>query len=740
MEFLSHSDKQELVLFSEKRIVVAATGIQWGKTLSGAMWLKMMMHTYTSDDDNFIITSPSFPILSQSTLPPFLKIMEGWGKHDKKENCFRMRGGGTCWFRTGTNPDSVVGITNVRAILCDEAGLYTLYFWENIQARSSYCKAPIRIVTSPYSLNWLYKEIIRPKMKDPEARPDVDLIQAASKENPTFPEDEYEAKRLTMDPVRFQMMYGGNWGRMEGLVYKCYHEQENRVEAFKLPAGTRVFAGVDWGYSHPFVIVIRAITPTGQHYQIGEFYKTGMTIDKKKEIAKGLMQIHNIELFLADPANPDDIEAFNVAGLPCVGANNSIRKGIDAHYELIATRRYKIFVGTSPYTEDELEVYHYPEPKNLKPDQDDKEQLPVDKDNHCCFGAGTLVETPNGKKPIESIISGDFVLTPMGFREVFKSGVTGYRTVYDISFSNGVSIATTADHPFCVGLKGFKAAIDLTIQDEIFTCQNASISHLMAKSIDGMVAIGLLLVAVKKVANDCMLLFGSFITGRFQKTFIFITKTMIGKTMPSTTLNYYQSRSIANITPIQCLMSTGINYENKPLPFDLSHLCGINHQRAGRGIMNTRKHWRVNGSLKTMFAKAVVSLFSLKPSTSPNSVRIIVSRIIGLKAALITRCEPVLSVLRNLKLIDMPERKPVHLNVKKLNSESQRVYNLTVDGGCFFANGILVSNCDANRYVTIETMHIGQKDEKPKVDAHYAQFKRLETLKRKANSPKTENW
>jgi protein-L-isoaspartate(D-aspartate) O-methyltransferase len=55
-----------------------------------------------------------------------------------------------------------IGLTNVRAVLCDEAGLYSRYFWDNIQARASFRSAPIRIVTSPYSLNWLYQDFIKP--------------------------------------------------------------------------------------------------------------------------------------------------------------------------------------------------------------------------------------------------------------------------------------------------------------------------------------------------------------------------------------------------------------------------------------------------------------------------------------------------------------------------------------------------------------------------------------------------
>lgn len=48
-----------------------------------------------------------------------------------KINAFRMHGGGTCWFRTETDPDSIVGIPRVRHIWGDEAGKYRLYFWEN---------------------------------------------------------------------------------------------------------------------------------------------------------------------------------------------------------------------------------------------------------------------------------------------------------------------------------------------------------------------------------------------------------------------------------------------------------------------------------------------------------------------------------------------------------------------------------------------------------------------------------
>lgn len=342
----------------------------------------MMMHTYTDQEDNFIITSPTYPIFKQSTLPPFLAFMDGLGRYDRKEECFIMNRGGTCWFRTGKNPDSVVGITNVRAILCDEAGLYSLYFWENIQGRSSFCKAPVRIVTSPYSLNWLYRDFIKPKRRKDNFLPDVELIQASSQENPHFPADEFDEKKRTMDVRRFNMMYGGEFDKMQGLVYDCFDEDLNGSELFNFPNGTQFFGGIDWGYTEPFVLVLHAVLPNGMRFQISETYRSGLTLPEIGEICMQKMRTWNVSRFYADPSQPGSIEYLNRLGCTTVAANNDIRVGIDIFYELIKSRNYKVIKGTSPHTIDEFDTYHYPDPKDLKPDQSSKEANPVGQNDH----------------------------------------------------------------------------------------------------------------------------------------------------------------------------------------------------------------------------------------------------------------------------------------------------------------------------------------------------------------------
>jgi PBSX family phage terminase large subunit len=381
-EWRAHSEKQEQALRSALAIVICATGVQWGKTTVGAVRLMLSIFSHTASTDNFLVVAPTYKILQQSTLPAFLKVMAGYGEYSKADAVFTTTWGTRVYFRTATDPDSIVGITNIRHIWGDEAGLFTLYFWDNIQARAAFREAPITLTTSPYTLNWLYKQIILPKMRNPKARADVELVQAASWENPFMPRGVIDRAKISMDPRRFNAMFGGQWERMSGLVYDCFDEIENQCDPLPLPAGTRVVGGIDWGYTEPFVLKLRAITPDGAHYGIAEFYKSGLTIMDMIQVAKRFQSVHNMGLVYCGPDQPGYIEEMCRNGIKAIPANNDVRVGIDRHYELIKTRRLKYYRGMNPYTLDEIDTYHYPSPDDVEPDQSVKDLKPVQQHDH----------------------------------------------------------------------------------------------------------------------------------------------------------------------------------------------------------------------------------------------------------------------------------------------------------------------------------------------------------------------
>jgi len=389
LKFKPHSEKQERVMFSRKPIIILACGIQFGKTRVGAWRTKMYMHKFTDPEDTFIITAPTYKILQQATLPAFLNIMKGLGKMNKADAYFKMNNGGTCYFRTATDPDSVVGITNCRHIWGDEAGLYPLYFHENLQARAAFKKAPICYTTSPYSLNWIYTDYIRKWHRNPKIVPDVELIQARSDENPYFPKEEFERKKRTMDRRRFNMVFGGEFHKLEGLVYDIFDDNSHVTDQHRTFLDGREFyiSGVDWGYTHPAVILTFAVHPQWGVFLVDEVYSTHKTIADLVEAGKRVKAQYGVEKFICDPSSPANILEFNKAGLTALKADNDIRSGVDAMYELMQMGIFKVVKHRAPHFLDEVSIYHYPQNANVTPDKDLKDQLPVKQHDHAMDAA-----------------------------------------------------------------------------------------------------------------------------------------------------------------------------------------------------------------------------------------------------------------------------------------------------------------------------------------------------------------
>jgi hypothetical protein len=328
---------QEIAFLSPRQIIINAAGIQSGKTTTGSLWLgqKAMMQSQT--DLCYLIIAPTYKILSQATLPKFLSIWGKYGRHIKFDQVFECFHGPKIYIRSMTDPESIEGITDVDGIWLDEGGMIS-------------------------------------------KRDDVEFLNYRSIDNPYFPRAEYERQKKLLDPVRFKMKYDGVFGKMEGLVYP----EVRVVPTFTLPEGTRYFAGVDWGYTDPFVITVRALTPSGTHYRVAEFYQDHMITRKQSEIALRMMRMYNIEMFVCDPSRPDSIDEFMMQGIPCTSGHNDIRAGIDAHLSLMNEDRFMVFGDLNPYGVDEYNMYHYPQAKDLKVDDHQKELLPVDKDNHGC--------------------------------------------------------------------------------------------------------------------------------------------------------------------------------------------------------------------------------------------------------------------------------------------------------------------------------------------------------------------
>lgn len=368
----------------------------------------MKMCEYTDPKDRFIITAPTFKIMDQATLPTFLERVTPLkiGQYKKGDREFQTKWGSSVLFRTGHIPDSVVGIRQTRHIWGDEAGLYSLYFWENLQGRAAPFLADITLTTSPYSLNWIFKELIKPAQDD--TRDDVLLIQAASNENPYFPQAEFESRKKTMDPRRFQMMFGGRFERPEGMVYKCF-SPSNECTDDEVPRTLEYFAGIDWGYTEPFAMTVVGIDwDTDERFIVAEHKQSGMTLSDIKLLVEQTADHYQVRLFCCGPERPEMIdELCLLPGVAAIKGFNECRMGIDIVYDLMARGKIKFLKGRTKHHIDELESYHYPEHIESRPDKKILDQLPVQVNDHNMDSMRYAIATTIGMRQQAPFVPGD---------------------------------------------------------------------------------------------------------------------------------------------------------------------------------------------------------------------------------------------------------------------------------------------------------------------------------------------
>jgi PBSX family phage terminase large subunit len=366
---------QKRVLLSKKRFVVAIAGIQGGKTLCGVLWL--IQEIKKNPRGTFLVGAPSFKILNQSTLEKIFELMpEGvWGSYNKMEQVYRLKSGGKIFFRSLESPDSIEGMT-AHAAWLDEAGQMKYRAWVNVLSRVSATNGRVLITTSPYTVNWLYKQIYQ-KVKNKElGYENFEIVEWESIHNPYFPKENYEHARMVLPLSEFERKYKGMFRRMQGLVYEDIFDEEGNIRnvVLDVPKFQKVICGIDWGYRDPTAIAFLGITENGQVYLFDEVYKSGLTILDVISILKEKVLENRVGFVYAGKDQPGYIDELNLKGVPTMAANNDIFFGIGRVRALIRMGRFFIHRRCVNALE-EFTLYVYKE-------SDKMVEEPADENNH----------------------------------------------------------------------------------------------------------------------------------------------------------------------------------------------------------------------------------------------------------------------------------------------------------------------------------------------------------------------
>lgn len=325
-------------------------------------------------------------------------------------------------------------------------------------------------------------------------------------------------------------------------------------------------------------------------------------------------------------------------------------------------------------------------------------------DDHC-FVAGTKVVTLWGDKTIEQVKVGDYVLTPFGLRKVLASGKTGHKKVIE-----RFGLTATEDHQvfnakefkdFCkcekkaLSLYGIKEQIKWRLNRLLLSTE----SNTVLWGREGIISVSQRATKDGKVLKACMSRCGSFITdGKYLKTAAFITKMAILLTTTFAIWSVYHVSNIVrfigrNVGKTQFFGRRLWNTSKKSV---LPQQNGTEARKEKRGI----KSMHIAKERKKSAFVGIVDVLSCQFKQIQVSVATIAAKFTTTTSKFIRLfvCNAEENFpMENEKRACLTENSAPCLAVPHTTTSiEQDVYNITVeDVGCFYANGILVSNCDA---------------------------------------------
>ncbi len=338
----------------DSQFCLAVAGVRGGKTFVGAAWAGNKIAT---DPGDGLITAPDFQTLRDATLSTFFTMFPSYRQYYKEQkHVIELPGGKKIFLRSLDNPLSAEGIT-VTWIWGDEAGKYKLMAWHSLRSRVSLAKGQILLTTTPYNMGWLYQDFF--KVWQDKTDDAYTVVQWRSVDNPWFPKDFYEAEKKRLTKQEFQRRYEGEFAKMSGLVYNL--QKLWVIDPIELNPEITI-GGVDWGWWNPALVVIKLYK--GCYYLVDEYSYPEQTTSQLIEKMIELQNMHGINRWYADSANPEKIaEANDKTGLqvfPYEKKKDSIPQGISIINQLMLDNRFRIFRGLKGCLE-EFDMYQYPE-------------------------------------------------------------------------------------------------------------------------------------------------------------------------------------------------------------------------------------------------------------------------------------------------------------------------------------------------------------------------------------------
>lgn len=321
--------------------------------------------------------------------------------------------------------------------------------------------------------------------------------------------------------------------------------------------------------------------------------------------------------------------------------------------------------------------------------------FPVGEHDDFCFVGDTLITMEEGlQKPIREVQVGDRVWTPAGLKPVLSAGCTGIHPTFRLR-AGAHALEGTGNHPIAT-TRGWKRLDTISLSDTIKVSQRTGVKWRIQTKLAWLSSVFIsttenITDTLSRRTRICENIFGageaeglaftapsgSTTMVLSQRTTTSITLMGMWTTMTSPILSACREWTILPYTP-KTGGPTGLSQNNLNiwLGSGRKQLTGTAQRRVGSGIERlVPRRWR-RAALLTKQGKD--KLPSKKQTLLQRFARSVAKSFRRLRAGL----QSAAMRAQVESLVESGEKKPV--------------YNLTVaDAHCYYANGVLVHNCDS---------------------------------------------
>ena len=315
-----------------------------------------------------------------------------------------------------------------------------------------------------------------------------------------------------------------------------------------------------------------------------------------------------------------------------------------------------------------------------------------------CFVGETPIRTIRGQVPIKDIKVGELVATDIGYKKVLASQATGTgRPTIKITFSDSRELIGTPNHNIYLA-NGLKKRLDMLRYSDIVSIWEGE-KHTTGKS----ETVDTLKSGLGSYIESC----GKNTTEQSQKGMSSTTRT---ETSSITRLIILKSCLLENIDSYMGLLTNikpSLNRNSKKeqhIKTRCQH--GTRAKKEDDGIQIYKKKYGKEKNFTRNKVSNVGKNMLQKLYRKLSSVQTTASQPIEEPKDMTTKQESVKYVPQNTPSINIERQKHAQENVVSVSSiepyKPETVYNITVeDRHRYYANDILVANCDLVRYLLI---------------------------------------